>query len=141
MKTNFKYFVIACAFALTTGCATLTNTDIDSLELPITYGTLKVIERDNGVNAGDVVEIVGKVESFVDAEESITGSSIKSHVTSLEAWKELSPADKYLVGTLFTSVEESIEAQVSQGDLLPEDVKVRIEELLDYIRRAALMAN
>lgn len=138
---NFKYLLIACAFALTTGCATLSNTDTDSLELPITYGTLKVIERNNDVNAGDVIDIVSKVESFVDAEESATGSAIKSHVTSLEEWKELSPADKYLVSTLFTSVEESIEAQVSQGDLLPEDVKVRIEELLEYVRTAALMAQ
>lgn len=138
---KIKYIVMAFVLALSTGCATLSNTNTDSLELPITYGTLKVIERDNGVNAGDVMDIVSKVESFVEVEDSVTASAIRSHVTSLDAWQELSPADKYLVSTLFTSVEESIEAQVSQGDLLPEDVKVRVEELLDYIRTAALMAN
>jgi len=138
---SLKYLMLALALTLVSGCASLSNGQSDGLQLPVTYGTLKVIERDNGINAGDVIEVVSKVEAFVSAEASISGTAIRSYVVSLEQWQELSPADKYLVSTLFTSVEESIEARVSTGDLLEDDIKVRVEQLLSYVRTAALMSQ
>ena len=137
MKT-IKLFVLALVLSVVAGCASF-GTQEDSLQLPITYGTLKVIERDNGINSGDVIEVVNSVEGFLDAEASISGTAIRSYVTTLDEWQELSPADKYLVATLFTSVEETISAQVNTGSLVGNDVRLRVENLLGYIRTAALM--
>ena len=135
---SIKLIVLALTLTVLSGCASLGNQG-DPLQLPITYGTLKVIERDNGINSGDVIDVVNSVEGFLDTEASISGTAIRSYVTTLDEWQELSPSDKYLVATLFTSVEETISAQVNTGSLVGNDVRLRVESLLGYIRTAALM--
>lgn len=124
MKTLLTIFII-----LMTGCVSLPR---DSLQLPITYGTLKVIERDNNISSGDVIDAVNKMEEFVESDKTLSGSVVREYVTSLEEWQSLGSGDKFLIISIFTSVEETLQSRIDEGS-----VKTKVGVYLNYVRTAA----
>lgn len=138
---KIKHGVIAISFALLfSGCAVIEQMDESKLRLPITYGTMKVIQKDNDIGREKVLEVVDKVEGFVDANAEITADKIREYVASTEEWQEIDYPTQMLISSVFNSVEQSVRAQMDE-EALPEDVKIKIYTLLDYVRTAAKMAR
>lgn len=143
MMNMFKLTLAAALMVSLSACsslsATLGITENDSLELPVVYGTLKVIERDNGVNQGDVMEVTEKLKNVINKSDVIQADVIASYVQSLEQWEDLTPADRYLLSTLLTSVEETIESRLEEQEILPEDVREEVLTIIGWIENAAVM--
>lgn len=136
---NFMKSIIVVIALSVAGCATISE-NVDSLRVPIVYGTLKVIERDNDINASDVQDAVTRVESVINNNSIIT-SNIKEEALKAINFNSLSAADQFLVSEVLTNVEMTIEREIELGNLVQEDVRIRIQEFVDYIEYAAILST
>lgn len=136
---NFMKSIIVVIALSVAGCATISE-NVDSLRVPIVYGTLKVIERDNDISASDVQDAVTRVESVINNNSIIT-SNIKEEALKAINFNSLSAADQFLVSEVLTNVEMTIEREIELGNLVQEDVRIRIQEFVDYIEYAAILST
>lgn len=140
LAKKLKMALVGVLALTLSACASLSTPD-DKLQLPIMYGTLKVIERDNGVSSEDVLKIANSLQSIIDSEDVISSSLIKEYIHSQEGYQNLSVSDRFLIDTIFASVEESINERIRAGDLLQDDVKERVGTLVGYVSDAAMMSQ
>lgn len=126
---------------MTAGCASLSNENSDSLQLPVTYATLKVIERDNGIYANEVTKVVNKLKVFVDGQNLVTADAIEDYVVTLDEWNSLEASDKFLLTAVFVSIKDTINSRLEQGSLLDSELNESVSVILGYVETAALMSE
>lgn len=131
-----KIFTVLLLSFLFVGCSILQ--DSDRLRIPLTYATFKVIERDNDISSQDVLQAMDRLESLINDDFDIR-NEIKHEVIERLDLNELSQSDRFLVLELLDLVEQNIRREVEMGVLAPEDVKIRVGNLIDVVRQAALM--
>lgn len=139
MKTLITTVLLSLTL-LISGCANLSLGE-DRLQLPVTYGTLKVIERDNDIDAEEIITVISKLESFVNSQIEVNASDIRSYVVTLNEWEDLPASDKFLVSAIFQSVEDTVKNSIERDALLPSEIQGRISQLLGYVRTAAILSQ
>lgn len=133
-KGVIKSLFICIIVAMLSACSTFQS---DDLRLPLTYATLKVIERDNDIDRDDVLNAMDKLESLVTSDVSFSKDLRQDVIDTLNI-QSLSPADQFLVLEVLDRVEDHIRLEIELGSL-PEDVKVNVQNMIEVVRQAALM--
>lgn len=137
---KIRNLIAALLISLTmSGCTALQSIEVDNLGVAITYGTLKVIERDNGIGGDDVLRVMDELDAVLNDEEVAT-QRLREEALKVIGYDRLDAADRFLVSTLLGDIEDTIR---KNPDSFENDsqVRIRLSELVDYVRRAALMAD
>lgn len=133
-----RKLLIAMVMMLTmslSGCATFT--DSDSHRLAIQYGTLKIIERDNGIDRLDVLDAADRLEEIMNTSSVVVAVDLRAEVLAAIRTSELSVADRFLVLEVINGVEETLFKQIELDGGLTESTTVKVQQLISYIRQAA----
>lgn len=129
---NFKTILI-CLFLLS-GCAFLQEHESEA-RIATTYATLKVIGEDSE-RAARVVEIATEVRAIASGDPEATVALLIGEARELIKWDRLDAADTVLVDTLLVELEVRL-IDVLGDDILPEDARVTVQTIADWVIRAA----
>lgn len=127
-----KFLIAAIMSIFIAGCASFQTSN---QELAITYATLKVIDRDNGIEAEDILSTIDRVDAVV-FDRSIPVTKLREEVLHIIGFHNLGYADQFLIHVLLDDIEQSI-----KRDSDSEEVRVMLVPLLDTIRRAAALSS
>lgn len=128
--------VMALAFA---GCAAVSNVTSGigaEAELPVKYAVAKVIGESDSVTGQGVMDVTAKVRGYVESDGELVLDDLMAQAAVEIDFASMEPADAMLVQALLSQIEHTISVDMPT---LPEDRKVRILTLLDWIDEAAAL--
>mgnify|MGYP000034546658 CR=1 FL=1 len=108
-----KKLLTALLFSISlAGCAAISNVNETTLDAAITYSTLKVIERDNGINSNDIIGVMNELDAVVTDEE-VAIERLRMETLEIIGYDSLSVADRFLVAQVLDNIEdEAVIAEV-----------------------------
>ena len=124
-----KLLISAILLTALVGCASMQN---DSLELPIMYTTLKVIERDNDISEDDVLQAMQRLRDIVERDFSLEQGVSVAFQRSVDMSK-LDAADRLFVMRVLQSIESNFESEQKEVS------NTRALTLIEYVEQAARM--
>lgn len=141
IKTLLASIALAGTLIFSSGCSNLGNgeLDVEPLKLPIMYGTLKVIEDNNGVDKVDVLELVEKLEViFVsNGDTEVILDNLSNEIISLIDMDSLSSGDQLIVYIVLDSVELAVRKNLEEEEV--EKAIIKVNKVIDYVEMAAKM--
>lgn len=109
----------------------------DAREVSVTYGTLQLIQYSDDISGARVIEHVQRLQLLVDDDRQASVETLASELREHIDWDSLSTADQYLLDRLITRVSRSLE----DLDLIGEERRFRIHEVLDWVHTAAIISE
>lgn len=135
-----KILIVVLFALLMTGCATLQNGDYRA-QLPVQYATMKLIEESDSINSEGVIAAVNRTRSLMEVDAELELGFLADNVRSSIDWQSLAPSDRLLINALISEIEAALDRRYDIEGQLPEDAKIRLSTLLDYIEEAAHMTR
>jgi uncharacterized protein YceK len=135
MKIRFVATFVATL--LLAGCSSTPSARDEALiGLSVQYATAKYIEKKPD-SRENIVRIATAAKAIVSASDaSVTLQSLQGFVGGELDKLELTPADRALADGLVALIVVELDARVGEG-LIPEDQRVRVVRLLDFVIAAA----
>lgn len=137
---NLLRGIVAFAFALTlSACSTVSGITSGigaEAELPVKYAVAKVIGSSDSVTGQGVMDVTAKVRGYVESDGELALDDLMAQATGEIDFASMEPADAMLVQALLSQIEYTITQDMPE---LPEERKVRILTLLDWIDQAAAL--
>lgn len=122
------------------GCAALEHVESSptTAALTLQYGTLKYIGDDTG-KAQRVYDTAGSLATGIE-DESVSLALLDDQMRAAINWQSLDAADTLLLNTLLAQLRAELESRMGTGLLSAED-RVRLQQVLTWVRDAALVAG
>lgn len=132
-----KKLVCAVIIAiLVAGCSTLKSAG--SNDLLVQYSTMKLIEQSDEVSAEGVIEATTKARLVIsDSGRKVTIDKLKADIADQINFDLLAPGDRLLISTIVDRVQKNYEEERGDVEVLPDEVKVSVNEFLDQVEQAA----
>lgn len=129
-----KIAALMAAFAILTGCATLTDEN-SSAKLTTYYATLKVIDGDAD-KAARVRFIATEVQRYASGEEFLTVDLLVTAIKDQVRWDKLDAADELLVHALIDELRAALVRRFG-ADVLPEDLRLAVDTVATWVITAS----
>jgi hypothetical protein len=132
---KIRFLVTVVATLLLAGCSSTPSARDEALiGLSVQYATAKYIEkkpdsRENIVRIANAAKVIA-------SDASVTLQSLQAFVGGELDKLSLTPADRALADGLVALIVVELDARVGEG-LIPEDQRVRVVRLLDFVIAAA----
>ena len=128
MKHLITIIAITAALA---GCAA-------GHQLPLQYGTLKLIERD-AVTAEAVIDRTERLQALIDADADLTLVGLQTRAREIVGYDSLPASDRLLIDALMGDVSYDLGVDVESP--LSNEHRLAITQRLEWIAQAAAMAD
>lgn len=134
-----RYFLAALFALALAGCSNVSNltSNIGSeAELPVKYAVAKVIGESDSVTGQGVLDVTAKVRGYVESDGELILDDLMAQAEGEIDFASMEPTDAVLVKALLAQIQYAIAEDMPT---LPEERKVRILTLLDWIDGAAAL--
>lgn len=134
-----RYFLAALFALALAGCSTVSNLTSGvgtEAKLPVQYAVAKVIADSDSVDGDGVLEVTAKVRGYVESDGELILDNLMAQAEAEIDFASMEPTDAMLVKALLSQIEYAIAEEMPT---LPEERKVRILTLLDWIDEAAAL--
>ena len=134
---KFKNFVAAVIISISmlfsAGCAWMFPQGVESLEFPVAYATMKIIERDNGISKEDIIRVTDDIEILINKEEKIIAIDLKEEIIDIIGLDSLDQSDRMLVLYMLSEIELTIRKDLGESQRA-KDVMISIQQIIEYVR-------
>jgi predicted small secreted protein len=133
-------YIVASVLALSlSACSTVSGITAGvgaEAELPVKYAVAKVIGESDSVTGQGVMDVTAKVRGYVESDGELVLDDLMTQAAGEIDFASMEPADAMLVQALLVQIEHTISVDMPA---LPEERRVRILTLLDWIDEAAAL--
>ncbi len=128
--------ILALAMAGCSAVSSVTSGIGAEAELPVKYAVAKVIGESDSVTGQGVMDVTAKVRGYVESDGELVLDDLMAQAAGEIDFASMEPADAMLVQALLAQIEHTISVDMPT---LPEERKVRVLTLLDWIDEAAAL--
>lgn len=133
-----KAFIMICLALVMTGCAALESVSSGS-RVPVQYATLKVIEDSSTITGRDVLMHTQRVRQLVSGNAELNLSSLLESTVERINLDSFDASDRLLLMILLNNIEQALSDV--HPDMPPDQQRIRLFTLLDWIDQAARLAG
>lgn len=138
---KFNAFMLSVAIMgmfVLSACAGLAPHQEAVAKVATQYATLKFIDGKQD-RATKVKEVTAFAVSIVEGDATTTVDALEAAVRAQIHWEDLKPEDALLLNTLITAVRVELELRLADANTLPEEVVLRVAEVLSWVNEAAAL--
>lgn len=133
LKNFIAATLISVSVIFSTGCAWMFPQGVESLEFPVAYATMKIIERDNGISKEDIIRVTDDIEILINKEEKIIAIDLKEEIINIIGLDSLDRSDRLLVSYMLSEIELTIRKDLGESQRA-KDVMVSVQQIIEYVR-------